>query len=91
MRRESDFDRKGCAIAAWMIVAFVVLTVIGLLMEGRWVLAIIIPLSLPLLILPHALIYWWLTSDKQEESKSNYKDDVPCEQTKIEATKQPQV
>jgi hypothetical protein len=74
MRRESDFDRKGCIFVTWLIVAVVACQEIGLLINGDWILAIAIQLALPLLILiPWGIIQMltWISNKTSNEDKRN--------------------
>lgn len=73
MRRESDFDRKGCLLVTWLIAIVIAGEVIGYLMKGEWIAAIGVPLSLSLLVLIPCGIIKLLTwsSDKFSKEDNN--------------------
>ena len=71
MRRESDFDRKGCLFATWLIVIVFVGHEICWIVKGEWITAIITPLLLPLLFLIPWGIIELLTWSNDKSSKDN--------------------
>ena len=77
MHNESDFDRKGCIFVTWLIVIVLVGQEICYLVKGEWVLAVVVPLSLPLLILiPWGIMQLLIGKDtKITDDKKSIKED----------------
>ena len=68
MYTESDFNRKGCLLATWLLVIITVGQEICWIINGEWITAICVPLLMPLLIVIPWGILKLLTWDYDKSS-----------------------